>query len=98
VENWSVYALQLEEDRGCEKTLGIYIRDSRNILFANLICHRTTGVWEPYHTGIQIRNSHEINIRGIEMRGGVFPFDNALFDEITGKTVPQRIFTRLVVK
>lgn len=98
VENWSVYALQLEEDRGCEKTLGIFIRDSRNILFANLICHRTTGVWEPFHTGIQIRNSHEINIQGIEMRGGVFPFDNALFDEITGNVVPQRIFTRLIVK
>ncbi len=96
-ENWSVYALQLEEDRGCEKTLGIYIVDSKNILFANLICHRTTGVWEPYHTGIQIRNSHGIDIRGIEMRGGVFPFENALFDEITGKKVPQRLFTRLIV-
>ncbi len=98
VENWSFYALQLEEDRGCEKTLGIYIKDSGNILFANLICHRTTGVWEPYHTGIQIRNSHEINIQGIEMRGGVFPFDNALYDEITGNVVPQRIFTKLIIK
>jgi len=97
-ENWSFYALQLEEDRGSEKTLGISIVDSKNILFANLICHRTTGVWEPYHTAIQIRNSHEINIQGIELRGGVFPFDNALFDEITGKVVPQGIFTKLVVK
>jgi hypothetical protein len=97
-ENWSVFALQLEEDRGCEKTLGIYIKDSRNILFANLICHRTTGVWEPYHTGIQIRNSHRLSIQGIEMRGGVFPFDNALYDEITGDVVPQRVFAKLVIK
>jgi hypothetical protein len=97
-ENWSFYALQLEEDRGSEKTLGIYLKDCRNILFANLICHRTTGVWEPYRTGIQIRNSRDINIQGIEMRGGVFPFDNAVYDEITGNTVPHRIFTKLVVK
>ncbi len=98
VENWSFYALQLEEDKGSEKTLGISIRDSRNILFANLVSHRTTGVWEPYHTGIQIRNSHEISIQGCEIRGGVFPFENALYDEIDGYLVPQRIFTKLTVK
>ena len=98
VENWSFYALQLEEDRGSEKTLGIYLSDCRNILFANLISHRTTGVWEPYHTGIQIRNTKGLTIEGIEMRGAVFPFDNCLFDEITGDIVPQRIFTKLEVK
>jgi hypothetical protein len=97
-ENWSFYALQLEEDRGSEKTLGIYIADCRNILFANLICHRTTGVWEPYHTGIQIRNTRDLTIRGIDMRGGVFPFENTLFDEITGAVVRQGIFTKLVIK
>jgi hypothetical protein len=98
VENWSFYALQLEEDRGSEKTLGIYMKDSGNILFANLISHRTTGVWEPYHTCIQIRNSHEISIRGNEMRVTLFPFDNELYDEITGSIVPQRIFTKLTAK
>jgi len=98
VENWSVYALQLEEDKGCEKTLGVYLKDSRNILFANFISHRTTGVWEPYHTCFQIRNSHEISILGNEVRGGVFPFENTLYDENTGIVVPQRIFTKLNIK
>lgn len=98
VENWSFYALQLEEDRGSEQTLGVYIKDSRNILFANFISHRTTGVWKPYYTAMKIRNSHEIHILGNEMRGAVFPFENALFDEITGSVVPQRIFTKLTVK
>lgn len=98
VENWSVYALQLEEDRGCEKTLGVYLKDSRNILFANFISHRTTGVWEPYHTCFQIRNSHEINMLGSEIRGAIFPFENVLYDEITGNVVPQRTFTKLTVK
>ncbi len=98
IENWSFYALQLEEDRGCEKTLGIYMKDSRNILFANFISHRTTGVWKPYHTCFQIRNSHEINILGSEIRGALFPFENAVFDEITGTAVPQHIFTKLTVK
>lgn len=98
VENWSFYALQLEEDRGSEKTLGVYIKDSRNILFANFHSHRTTGVWEPYHTAIQIRNSHDIFIKCNEMRGGVFPFDNAVFDEITGTVVPYRIFSSLTLQ
>jgi hypothetical protein len=40
----------------------------------------------------------EISIRGNEMRGAVFPFENALYDEITGSIVPQRIFTKLTVK
>ncbi len=98
VENWSFYALQLEEDRGSEKTLGIQIKDSRNILFANFVSHRTSGVWEPYHTAIQIRNSHDIIIKGNEMRGGVFPFDNAVLDEIIGMFVFYQIFTRLTIK
>jgi hypothetical protein len=98
VENWSFYALQLEEDRGSEKTLGVYLKDCNNVLFANFISHRTTGVWEPYHTCFQIRNSHEIKILGNEMRGAVFPFENALYDEITGQIVSQRMFTKLTVK
>jgi hypothetical protein len=98
VENWSFYALQMEEDRGCEQTLAVAIKDSRNILFANLICHRTTGVWQPYHTAIQLRNSHGVSILGNEMRGAVFPYDNALYDEVTGDLVAQRIFTKLTVR
>ena len=98
VENWSFYALQLEEDRGCENTLGIYLADCRNILFANLVCHRTSGVWKPFHTAMQYRRTSDLTIEGIELRGGVFPFDNAVFDETTGTVVPQRIFTKLVVK
>jgi hypothetical protein len=98
VENWSVYALQLEEDRGSEKTLGVYLKDCRNILFANFISHRTTGVWKPYHTCFQINNSEEIYILGNEIRGAVFPFENAIFDEITGDVVPYRIFSKLTIK
>jgi hypothetical protein len=98
VENWSIYALQLEEDKGSEKALGIYMKDCRNILFASLISHRTTGVWEPYYTAIQIRNSNNIIIQGSEIRGAVFPFDNALFDERTGLVIHDRFFTKLVIK
>lgn len=98
VENWSFYALQLEEDRGSEKALGIYMKDCRNILFANFHSHRTTGVWEPYHTAIQIRNSKDIIILGNEMRGAVFPYENAIFDEISGMLIPYNFFTKLVIK
>lgn len=98
VENWSFYALQLEEDRGCENTLGVYLKDCRNILFANFISHRTTGVWKPYHTCFRIRNSHEISMLGNEVRGGVFPFENTLYDENTGTVVSQRLFTKLNFK
>ncbi len=98
VENWSFYALQLEEDRGSEKTLGIYMADCKNILFANLVSHRTSGVWEPYFTGIQLRNSKDIFFRGMEMRGRVFPFTNTLFDEVSGTLISRGFFTKLDVK
>ncbi len=98
VENWSFYALQIEEDRGSEKTLGIYMKDCKNIHFANLRSHRTTGVWEPYHAAVQIRDSNNITIRGNLMGGAVFPWDNAVFDEITGMVVPHNLFTKLVIK
>jgi hypothetical protein len=98
VENWAFYALQLEEDRGSEKTLGIYMADCKNILFANLVSHRTSGVWEPYFTGIQMRNSRDIFFRGMEMRGRVFPFTNTLFDEVSGTLISHNFFTKLDVK
>lgn len=97
VENWEFHALQLEEDRGCEKTLGIYMKDCKNILLTNFRSHRTTGVLEPYHTAIQLRNSRNITIRGNNMRGAAFPWDNAVFDEVTGAIIPQRFFTKLVI-
>ncbi|MFV0590372.1 MAG: glycosyl hydrolase family 28-related protein [Draconibacterium sp.] len=97
VANWEFHALQLEEDRGCEKTLGIYMKDCRNILFSNFRSHRTSGVWEPYHTAIRLNNSENIIIRGNNMRGAVFPWDNALFDEVTGALVPNWRFTKLTV-
>ena len=98
VKNWSFYALQLEEDRGSEKTLGVYLDTCENILFASYLSHRTSGVWEPNFTGIRIKESKNIIFKGMEMRGGVFPFENALLDDITGAIVPQRIFTKLVIK
>ncbi|MBV5315984.1 MAG: hypothetical protein JZU47_21980 [Prolixibacteraceae bacterium] len=98
IENWSFYALQLEEDRGCEQTLGVYLKDCRNILFTNFISHRTTGVWEPYFTCFQIRNSHEIYLLCNDIRGAVFPFENTVFDEITGNRVPYRTFSKLTIK
>jgi hypothetical protein len=99
VKNWSFYALQTEEFRGNEKTLPIYIKDSSNLLFANLICYRTTGVLEPYFTAVQMRNSGNITVRGNWMRsGGPFPFDNSFFDEGTGMTVCHREFTRLDIR
>ncbi len=93
--NWSFYALQLEEDRGSEETLGIHIKDSSNIFFANLISHRTSGVWKPCHSAIRINNCRDIRICGNEMRGGVFPFEHAVFDEVTGQAVSYRVFAQL---
>ncbi|WP_338359522.1 glycosyl hydrolase family 28-related protein [Yeosuana marina] len=98
VQNWSFYALQLEEDKGSEQTLGIYLDTCNNILFANTVSHRTTGVWKPFYTGIRTKNSKNLTFKGMEMRGGVFPFENALLDEINGTVVPQRIFTKLEIK
>jgi hypothetical protein len=98
VTNWSFYALQIEEDRWAEKTSGISMTDCKNILFANFVSHRTTGVWEPCFTAMQTRNTTNLSIQGIEIRGAMFPFENALFDELTGVSIPYPYFTKLVVK
>jgi len=53
---------------------------------------------EPYHSAIQIRNSRDIAISGCRINGHVFPFENAVFYEITGMTIPYKFFTKLLIK
>ena len=98
VENWSFFGLQLEEDTGSEKVLAVELNNCRNILFANLRSHRTSGVWEPYYAGVLLRNSNNITIKGNHFSGFVFPFDNTVFNESTGLAVPNLKFTKLHVK
>ena len=98
VENWSFYGLQLEENTGSHMVLAVELENCKNILFANLRSHRTSGVWEPYHAGVLLRNSNEIIIKGNCFSGFVFPYDNTVFDESTGMAVPNLKFTKLHVR
>ncbi|MFY0650555.1 MAG: hypothetical protein JXQ96_00910 [Cyclobacteriaceae bacterium] len=98
VENWSFYGLQLEEDTGSEKVLAVEISNCRNILFANLRSHRTSGIWDPYYAGVLLRNSNNISIKGNHFSGFVFPYDHTLFDESTGLAIPNLKFTKLHIK
>ena len=98
VENWSFYGLQLEENIGSEKTLGMSISNSKNIMLANFRSHRTSGVWEPYLMGIQLRNVEEFTMKGACYTGFVFPYDHSVFDISTGAAIPNLKFTKLYIK
>ena len=81
--NWRVYALQTEEERGEGGfALPIEIRDSSNILFANLHMYRVVSSFQPFPTAIKIWNSKNISFRNLHCYSdSKVSFDNSIHDE-----------------
>ena len=99
VENWDFYALQTEENRGSEKCIALGIERCKNISFSNLYSYRLRGMRTPAFAAVTINNSHNIVFKNVHVFSfGVFPFDNALFDENTGMVVPHREIAKLTIK
>ncbi len=97
--NWTFYALQTEAHKGGEDVLPVDIKNSRNMLFANSVFYRTTGVWTPAPTAIQAADVTNLNLNGIWMHGGrPFTFDHSLIDETRNLKIPLRAFSRLSIK
>ena len=90
--NWRVYALQTEEERGEGGfALPIEIRDSSNILFANLHMYRVVSSLQPYPTAIKVWNSKNISFRNLHCYSdSKVSFDNSLRDETHHVNVRQR--------
>jgi len=95
--NWEIYALQTEEERGEGGfALPVEVRDSSNIIFANLHMYRVVSSYQPFKNAVQAWNSTNIRFRNVHCYSdSKVSFDNTIYD-VTHKTeIRQREFAWL---
>lgn len=85
VEDWVFVSFQNEADYGSQLADAAVIENSKNLVFGNYTNNRSTGVLLPSKANFRIRNSENITVRGVEIRGSCFPADAAVLDEDTGR-------------
>jgi sugar lactone lactonase YvrE len=97
VSNWQVFALQTEEERGEGGfAVPLEIRDSKNLLIANMHIYRVVSSYQPALYAILISRSTDIRLRNIHCYSdSKVSFDNAVYDQTSGITVQQREFAWL---
>jgi sugar lactone lactonase YvrE len=95
--NWQVFALQTEEERGEGGfALPLEIRNSSNLLFANMHMYRVVSSYQPFPDAIRISNSRNIRLRNIHCYSdSKVSFDNAVHDQDQDAVVRQREFAWL---
>jgi hypothetical protein len=95
--NWQVFALQTEEERGEGGfALPLDIRNSSNLLFANLHAYRVVSSYQPFPDAIRISNSRNIRLRNLHCYSdSKVSFDNAVHDQDYGVILRQREFAWL---
>lgn len=68
VRNWQFFAPQTEEESGeSRKAVALEIRNSQNILFANLHAYRVTRSLEPAPGAVTLYNSSDIRFRNVHV-------------------------------
>lgn len=97
VSNWQVFALQTEEERGEGGfALPLDIRNSSNLLFANMHAYRVVSSYQPFPDAIRISNSRNIRLRNIHCYSdSKVSFDDAVHDQDHDAIVRQREFAWL---
>jgi sugar lactone lactonase YvrE len=97
VSNWQVFALQTEEERGEGGfALPLEIRDSKNLLIANMHIYRVVSSYQPALHAILVSGSTDIHFRNIHCYSdSKASFDNAVYDQTSGINVRQREFAWL---
>jgi Pectate lyase superfamily protein/SMP-30/Gluconolactonase/LRE-like region len=97
VSNWQVFALQTEEERGEGGfALPLEIRDSKNLLIANMHIYRVVSAYQPAPYAILLSRSSHIRLRNIHCYSdSKASFDNAVYDQTSGAYVRQREFAWL---
>src|ERR1700675_2428424 len=97
VSNWQVFALQTEEERGEGGfALPLEIRDSKNLLIANMHIYRVVSSYQPALHAILVSGSTDIHFRNIHCYSdSKASFDNAVYDQTSGVNVRQREFAWL---
>ena len=97
VSNWQVFALQTEEERGEGGfALPLEIRDSKNLLIANMHIYRVVSSYQPAPNAILVSRSTNIRFRNIHCYSdSKASFDNAVYDQTSDISVRQREFAWL---
>src|ERR1700730_3049368 len=97
VSNWQIFALQTEEERGEGGfALPLEIRDSKNLLIANMHIYRVVSAYQPAPHAILVSRSTDIRLRNIHCYSdSKVSFDDAVYDQTSGAHVRQREFAWL---
>jgi sugar lactone lactonase YvrE len=97
VSNWQLFALQTEEERGEGGfALPLEIRDSKNLLIANMHIYRVVSAYQPAPYAILISRSAGIRLRNIHCYSdSKASFDDTVYDQTSGAYVRQREFAWL---
>jgi len=97
--NWSIYALQTEEERGEGGfALPLSIDGSSNITLANLHVYRVISSYQPFPYAIRVWNSKNIRLRNIHCySNSKVAFDAAVYDQTHALEVRQREFAFLTL-
>jgi len=95
--NWSIYALQTEEERGEGGfALPLEIESSRNITVANFHIYRVISTYQPFPWAIKVSNSRDIHFRNVHCwSNSKVSFDSAVFDQTHNVEIRQREFAWL---
>jgi sugar lactone lactonase YvrE len=97
--NWSVYALQTEEERGEGPfALPLEIDNSQNLTFANFHIYRVISSYQPFPWAVKVTGSKNIRFRNFHCySNSKVSFDAAVFDQTHNVEVRQREFAWLTV-
>ncbi len=92
--NWSIYALQTEEERGESPfALPLDIESSNNITIANFHNYRVISSYQPFPYAIEIWDSNHIHFRNVHgYSNSKVAFDSSIRDETNGLELRDREF------
>lgn len=99
VSNWSLYALQTEEERGEGGfALPLEIVDSSHVTVANLHMYRVISMYQPFPWAIKVSGSRSIRFRNVHCySNSKVSFDATVYDPTHGVEIRQREFAWLDV-
>jgi hypothetical protein len=95
--NWSIYALQTEEESGESAfALPIEVQNSSNITFANYHSYRVVSASQPFPYAARITDSKEIHFRNFHCYSdSKASFDNSVYDQTHHVEIRDREFSWL---
>ncbi len=97
--NWSVYALQTEEERGESGfALPLEIDSSKNITIANFHNYRVISAYQPFPYAIRIEDSNNVRFRNVHgYSNSKVAFDASIFDQTNRVELRDREFASVDV-